>query len=149
MTIPRRMLRLTLVGFAVAILLLSQALLAQEAKGKGEPPQFTRMKTLVGSWQGVDPGGKPIDVSYKLVSEGTAIMELLGSEGHAESMVTMYHPDREGLMMTHYCSMGNQPRLKLDKARSTDSTLVFTFHDVTNMQSPEEAHIHGDRKSVV
>jgi len=134
---------MVLVGFALAIVLSGATLLAQQTKEKEETPEFKRLKTLVGSWKGNDPEGKPINVSYTLVSEGTAIMEALGPPDHKESMVTMYHPDHGLLMLTHYCSMGNQPRLKLDPGKSSDSTLVFTFHDVTNMKSPDEAHIHG------
>jgi hypothetical protein len=55
----------------------------------------------------------------------------------------MYHLDHGRLMLTHYCSMENQPRLQMETGKSSDSTLVFTFRDATNMSSPDEAHIHG------
>lgn len=139
----RRIVRTAFAVLVLAVFFSQATLVAQDMKEKAIPPEFGKIRTLVGSWKGTDPTGKPILVSYKLVSEGTAVLEMLGSEGHAESMVTVYHPDHEGMMLTHYCSMGNQPRLKLDPAKSTDSTLVFTFHDVTNMLSPDEAHIHG------
>jgi hypothetical protein len=135
--------RKTLAGFALVMFLYGTTLLGQEMKEMGKSPELDRMKTLAGSWKGVDPEGKPINVSYKLVSEGTAVMEALGPVSHAESMVTMYHLDHGKLMLTHYCSMGNQPRLQLDRGKSSDSTFVFTFLDATNMKSLDEAHIHG------
>lgn len=139
----RRLVRITLGLLVLAAIFSAATLVARQMKEKATSPEFERLKTLVGSWKGTDPEGKPILVSYKLVSEGTAVLEMLGSEGHAESMVTMYHPDHGGLMLTHYCSMGNQPRMKLDPAKGSDSTLVFAFLDVTNMESSDEPHIHG------
>ena len=131
------------VHVAIAAILSCATLFAQEPVKKEASPEFNRMKALIGSWKGMDPGGQPITVSYTLVSEGTAILETLGPPEHKESMVTMYHPDQGRLMLTHYCSMGNQPRLQLDPGKSSDSTLVFTFRDATNLTSPDEAHIHG------
>lgn len=133
----------TVAGLALALCLSSATLAAQQMKEKESSPELDRMKGLVGTWKGIDSEGKPVNVSYKLVSEGTALMEALGSEGHAESMVTMYHLDQGLLMLTHYCSMGNQPRLQLDKRKGSDSTLVFTFRDGTNMKSVDDPHIDG------
>ncbi len=138
-----RVLRVALAVFSLAVALSVAMLAAQEAKEKTISPEFNRMKTLIGSWKGTDPEGKPINVSYKLISEGTVIMESLGPENHTESMVTMYHLDHGRMMVTHYCSMGNQPRMQMDAGKSSDTTLVFTFRDATNMQSADEAHIHG------
>ena len=128
---------------SLAFVFIGISLHGQEMKQKPSTPEFDRMKTLTGTWKGKDPQGKPVDVAYKVVSEGMAIMETLGVEDHAENMVTMYHLDHGRLMLTHYCSMGNQPRLQYDAAKSSDSTLVFTFRDATNMESKDEAHIHG------
>ena len=30
-------------------------------------------------------------------------------------MMTMYHADKTGLMLTHYCKLGNQPRMRADR----------------------------------
>ncbi len=142
--IPARMSRVMLTLLMPLVLMFGPALFAQQVQEKATAsPEFERMKSLLGSWKGTDPKGAPVDVSYKLVSEGTAIMEVLGVEGHAENMVTMYHLDNGRLMGTHYCSMGNQPRLQLNAGKSSDSTLVFTFRDATNMQSVNDPHIHG------
>ncbi len=76
--------------------------------GAAEPAasSWDRMKSLVGTWQGTFEG-KPARVTYALVSDGTALMETLESHDSSQ-MVTVYHPDGSTLLMTHYCSIGNQ-----------------------------------------
>jgi len=103
----------------------------------GEPPAnpaWEKVKSLVGEWEGSSEG-KSAHVSYKAVSNGTAVMETM--EGpDATQMVTLYHPDGASLLMTHYCSMGNQPRMRskgLEKGR-----LDFAYLDATNIGSPGE-----------
>jgi len=72
-------------------------------------------------------------VSYRLVSSGTALMETLEDED-ASQMVTVYHPDGQSLLMTHYCSMGNQSRMRATGLR--DQGLDFSYVDATNLASP-------------
>ena len=102
---------------------------------------FEKLKSLVGIWKGTTSEGKAIMLTYKLVSGGTTIMETNDSEEHKDGMITMYHLDGGKLMMTHYCSMGNQPRMKAS-AISTDGKLSFSFVDGTNM-SKSDAHMHS------
>ena len=102
-----------------------------------------QFKPLVGSWKGTDPQGKPLTLSYKMVSEDKTLMESLGIGGIEESMITMYHLDNGGVMATHYCSMGNQPRMRLDRKKSNDHTFSFVFQDATNLKSKKDPHING------
>ncbi len=102
-----------------------------------------QFKGLIGSWKGTDPQGKPLTLSYKMVSEDKAVMETLGIGGKEESMITMYHLDNDGVMATHYCSMGNQPRMRLDRKKSDDHTFSFVFKDATNLKSRKDPHING------
>jgi len=101
---------------------------------------FDKMKSLVGVWKGKDAKGGPVEVSYRLVSAGNSVMETLNMPGHKEDMITMYHQDGDNLMMTHYCSMGNQPRMRAAGGDHPDA-IDFKFVDGTNM-SPEDPHMH-------
>ena len=74
---------------------------------------FEKLKPLVGNWQGKSSEGKPVAITYALVSDGSALMETLRA-GSEPEMVTVYYPDGDRLMMTHYCSMHNQPRMRAD-----------------------------------
>jgi len=104
-------------------------------------PGFDKIKSLEGSWTGKDDEGKIVTLEYKIVSAGTALMESLNMEDHPDAMVTMYHIDKDKLMMTHYCSMGNQPRMKAGKMSDNGSTISFSMVDATNLASKNDAHM--------
>jgi hypothetical protein len=98
---------------------------------------FDKMKSLAGTWEGKMSDGQTVTMTYTLVSGGTAVM----ADGIHDSMVTMYALDGNRLLMTHYCGMGNQPRMSA--ALSPDGkTLEFTFVDATNLASPQAGHMH-------
>jgi hypothetical protein len=131
---------------APLVLLIAFAVTACSAQMHHEAmsaPGLVQFKTLVGSWKGTDPQGKPLSLSYKMVSEGKALMETLGMDGKEQSMITMYHLDNDGVMATHYCSMGNQPRMRLDKKKSNDHAFSFVYQDATNLKSKKDAHMNG------
>ncbi len=87
---------------------------------------FERLKTLVGTWEAQGSNGERTQITYELVSDGSAVLE------KASGMVTMYHRDGANLMMTHYCSAGNQPRLRATDFSTLPQKLHFSFLDVTN-----------------
>jgi hypothetical protein len=122
--------------------LTATALIAGTPPGANIGTGFDKVKDLVGSWKGTDAKGTGIDVSYKLVSADHTIMETLDFEGKKENMVTMYHLDGNRTMLTHYCSMGNQPRMALDRKKSSGDRLAFSFIDATNLKSKSDAHMH-------
>lgn len=103
---------------------------------------FDKLKTLAGDWQGTGSDGKMRTVSYQLAAGGTALVETLSPEGEP-SMVSLYHRDGETLMMTHYCSASNQPRMRAEIPPGDLNTLEFVFVDVTNLVKPTDGHIHG------
>ncbi len=103
-------------------------------------PDFERMKSLVGEWKGTSMDGKPGMVTYTLVSDNSALMERLAMGGESE-MVTMYHPDGDRLMMTHYCSAHNQPRMRSQAVAAESKKITFDFVDVTNLSSLDAGHM--------
>jgi hypothetical protein len=130
--------------FAVATLfaLMGATLLAGEPEGKGSSG-FDKLKALVGVWQGTTKDGKPVQVSYKLVSAGTSLMETLDMGEQKENMITMYHLDGDNILMTHYCSMGNEPRMRASASFGRDNTITFKFVDVANLAAADAPHMHG------
>ena len=114
----------------------------------GTNPAWEKMKSLVGEWEGtMNHGGMamPVKASYSLVSDGTSLMERLDAPDHHE-MITMYYPDGSRVMMTHYCSEGNQPRMRAQAAAGEPKSLAFDLVDVTGLASPQAEHM---RKLVV
>ena len=101
-------------------------------------PGFEKLKLLVGEWQGKGADGKIVHVSYNITAGNTAVMETL-KMADGQTMVTIYHPDNEKLLMTHYCILNNQPRMQ---AAGDDKSLSFSLVDVTNLSSPNAPHMH-------
>ncbi|HEX7571556.1 MAG TPA: hypothetical protein VF514_00580 [Bacteroidota bacterium] len=104
-----------------------------------------KMKSLLGSWKGRDAPGKSVDVTYTYVADSTAIMESLDIGATKENMVTVYTLDNGRTVLTHYCSMGNQPRMKLDGSKSSENMLVYGYVDATNVKSERDAKMHDLR----
>lgn len=125
----------------IAIGSLLTCLIATDGWAQGMSSEsFDKLKKLEGNWKGVKPDGEPVDVSYNITSGGSAIVETLMPEGEPD-MVTVYHMDGEKLIMTHYCSAGNQPRMEVSS--TNDGYLDFTFVDATNLKSKSEGHMQG------
>jgi len=101
---------------------------------------FDKLKTLVGQWQGQKSDGKPVTMTYELVSNGSSLMETI-EPGGEENMVTMYLAEGDHLLLTHYCSMGNQPRMRAQVPAGEIKALDFAFVDATNMAKPTDAHM--------
>jgi hypothetical protein len=106
------------------------AFLAFGALGAAPGGDWKKLESLVGAWQGTAEG-RPVSVSYALVSNGTALMETLDG-GHDAQMITMYTPDGAFILATHYCAAGNQPRMRA-AASADGKSLDFQFVDVSNV----------------
>jgi hypothetical protein len=104
-------------------------------------PNFGPLASLVGEWQGKDPEGKPMAVSYQWTGGGTTLVETM-TKAQTPVMMTMYHADTGGLMLTHYCKLGNQPRMRADMPEGDAKTLAFHFVDITNLSKPTDPHMH-------
>jgi hypothetical protein len=106
---------------------------------------FDRVKGLAGSWKGhhTTPDGPPMEVEYRLTGNGSAVTERLFA-GSPHEMLSVYYLERGELVLTHYCAMGNQPRMKL-VAGGRDGELRFDFAGGTNLDAASSTHIHGGR----
>jgi hypothetical protein len=114
---------------------------ATAATGAAAPARaaFERLKTLAGHWTG-SMQGQPYSLDYRVASGGSVVMATLFPDTDHE-MITMFHLDGDELVATHYCSGGNQPRMRFDAAASTADELRFAFVGGSNMQ-PGDPHIH-------
>lgn len=106
-------------------------------------PEFEKMKTLVGTWQGkVDIGQGPVDmtVQFRLLAGGTVLEERC-FPGTPNEMITMYYEQNGKLALTHYCMMGNRPGMLLKS--SDDKTLRFDFDESCTVDAAKETHMHA------
>ena len=107
---------------------------------------FEKLKTLAGDWHGTvgERGkGEAGTVTYRLIANGSALAETLFA-GTPHEMITLYHLDRDKLVLTHYCAAGNQPKLALTR-KSSPELLDFDFVSGTNMKSKKDEHMHALR----
>jgi hypothetical protein len=107
----------------------------------GPDQTFTRLKSLVGDWQGRTEGGRTFLVSYRLIASDSVLVETWTMSPTRTSM-TVYHMDGATLIATHYCPQRNQPRLQYHPKLS-GQRLEFRFRDATNLQDPHAAHQHA------
>jgi hypothetical protein len=119
----------------IGALALVGAALASLARPSDEaPPSWKQLISLVGDWEG-RMGDGTVRLSYRLVSNGTALLETMNAPDSSE-MVTVYHPDGDTLLMTHYCSLGNQSRMRALGLK--EGALDFGYVDGTNQKSPDQ-----------
>ncbi len=143
-----RSLPVTLALFALLAALvavpLRPALAAEQPVGTPRTPNagFDMMKSLVGEWVSTAKEEKPTTLTYQLVSDGTALMEMTSEHGAPMAMVTLYHPDGDDLLMTHFCSANNQPRMRCTKPAAGAKSLSFDFVDCSNLPTPATGHMH-------
>lgn len=148
-----RIRRVWLCGFVLAITCGAWAQTPQEPTktepAKTEPAfkqskvqssaEWDKVKSLAGEWLG-KMGTYEVSSTYQVVGAGSAVMMLLPGEKPGEEMITMFHPDGKDILVTHYCSAKNQPRMKLAPS-SNPNELRFKFLDVTNVGDPAEGHM--------
>lgn len=124
---------------------------AQPAKAEaraGAPAQtetqakFERLKKLAGVWQSAkDKDGNQCTAIYRVTGNGSAVTETLMA-GTPHEMISVYAMDGDSILMTHYCAVGNAPRMK-SKAGGTSNVIAFDFKDATNLKSDKDGHMHG------
>jgi hypothetical protein len=79
---------------------------------------------------------------FRVTAGGHAVeeREMIGTP---MEMVTLYHLRDEELVATHYCALGNQPRMKAE-TKFTNRSLVFSCDGIPgNAKSHDEEHVHG------
>ena len=114
------------------------------AKATGTNPGLEKLKKLAGTWVEADKDGKPTDkvVSVvKVTAGGSAVQETL-FPGEPMEMVSVYHLDGPDLVMTHYCVLGNQPRMKADP-NSPPNQIRWVFAGGTNLDPAKDPHMHA------
>jgi hypothetical protein len=132
---PRTLLAISL------CLLLGAVLAAQEMHPAAHTTlAFDQLKSLAGEWQGKTTSGSPVKLTYTVVSNGSAVMEdLLPSKN--DEMITMYTLDGERLVVTHYCSAGNQPTMQTAASPAANGKYDFSFVRVSGTKTPDEGHM--------
>ena len=120
----------------VGFILASVAMLAQSAAMQS----FQTLKSLAGTWEGKSVAGTPVHTSFQVTSGGATLIQMLTVTGWPEKP-TLYHLDGQRVMLTHYCSANNQPRMVAAPVDKPGSSLDFSLLDITNLARPEAFHM--------
>lgn len=120
------------------------------ARGEDKPakpapshPGLEKLKSLAGTWVEADKDGKPTEkvVSViKVIAGGSAVQETT-FPGQPMEMMSVYHTDGADLVMTHYCVLGNQPRMKANP-KSPANQIKWEFAGGTNLNPAKDTHMH-------
>jgi hypothetical protein len=151
------MMRRSLVCGLVLTLVLTLSLTSYgEGKPGAKPPapptnvNLEKMKKLAGTWLAADKDGKPTDQVasiIKVTAGGSAVHETL-FPGQPQEMVSIYTADGPDLIMTHYCVLGNQPRMKAD-SNSPSNQIVFRFIGGGNLNPEKDKHMHEATLTII
>lgn len=90
-------------------------------------------RSVPGRWIATTADGASVPVEFHLIAGGSAMLETFGRAGHQTA--TTYHADGPGLVATHYCAQGNQPRLRAQTGDGRRVVLVMT--DATGVDPGE------------
>lgn len=135
----------TAVAGAVLVLALGAGARGQGPPAKATPahPGLEKLKALAGTWVEADKDGKATDKVasvFRVIGGGSTVHETI-FPGTPMEMVSVYHLDGADLVMTHYCALGNQPRLKADP-KSAPNQMKWNFAGGTNFDPAKDMHMH-------
>src|SRR5262249_20178600 len=71
---------------------------------------------------------------------GSAVVETI-FPGTEHEMVSVIHRDGPDLLLTHYCMLGNQPKMKAS-GKGENNKVEFKFVSATNLKSEKDKHMH-------
>lgn len=125
-----------------ALFLIASPPFAQMKAPAALNPAFEQLKSLTGEWVGAEGSGISVKVTYQVVSAGSVVMERIQPKGEPE-MITMYTLEGDRILLTHYCSAGNQPVMQTAPVSAATGKLEFSFVRLGGAKSPEEGHMVG------
>ena len=108
----------------------------------GAPEVFEQLKQLAGNWEAVLPGFGKISSSVRVVSNGKALEETLGTPADNELSVYTLNADR--ILLTHFCALtpdGHQVRLQTAPLGPASDPLDFGFESAINLHSDAAPHM--------
>ena len=111
------------------------ALVVSAARGSAAPSPLDSFKQLQGTWS-IRSDGKALNIqmTYQLASKDTIVTEQFGRE------LSVFAMDGAALTMTHYCNVGNQPRLRL-KQSTTSNVYEFDLYEIVSPEGAPTDHV--------
>jgi hypothetical protein len=107
------------------------------------------LTALQGEWQMQDEAGQWITGTVFTVSSNDSVIREVMFPGTPNEMTNLYHMDGTDAVVTHYCAVGNQPRMVAAGITETPEgpAIDYTFDSVSNLR-PEHTHVMGGLRLV-
>jgi hypothetical protein len=135
------------IGIVAGLMLAAASLAAEPAAAtatRPSSPALERFKALAGDWVSAEDNEMvkkgDLVARYTVTGGGSAVVETI-FPGTAHEMVTVYHADGPDLVLTHYCTEGNQPRMRARDAHGT--RFDFAFDGGSNIDPQRDRHMHS------
>jgi len=106
------------------------------------PGPYEQLAALAGEWEADLPGFGKLRNSIRLVSNGTAVEETIGTPADTETSI--YTRDGGALLLTHFCALtpeGHVARLAMQPRRGTHDSLEFVYVGSSNLPAPDSPHM--------
>lgn len=111
------------------------------ASAQQKAASFSQVARLAGDWQltddqgNVQQGEHAATTRFEVSSGGKIVREIM-FVGQPHEMTNMYHFDGEQLVVTHYCAVGNQPRMRA--AHVSPGRIAFKLDQVSNFTAKDQ-----------
>jgi len=129
--------------FILVFSLLSASAFAHDMPSPVIAKDFEAMKALLGTWEGkAKMGGKDVatNVSYKLTSGGTAIIETL-AEGTPHEMVLGLFDSRQ--QSGHDPLLCGRQSARMALKKTDGKTFAFEMNGTKGIENPKDMHMHA------
>ena len=126
----------------LTLLFAAIACAAEGGAGAAAADAYEQLAALAGEWQADLPGFGKLTDSIRVVSNGTAVEETIGTP--ADNETSLYTRDGQRLLLTHFCALtpqGHIARLATQPLQGTPVRLEFNFVAATNLPRPDAAHM--------
>lgn len=135
--------RTALLAALILTLGLATPMHAEDAQGTvyNAESALNALKQLEGEWMGTPAdGGSATLVRYEVIAAGGTVVKTY-APGSPSEMLTVYHMDGDALVLTHYCALDNQPRMRFVPS-DRPGEIRFAFDGGTNFDPAIDAHAH-------
>ena len=108
------------ISFLITLFLITNAFAADDKV------TFNQLKQLEGKWIGTlnssNGTSKPINISYSIKSNGSALLEESNEGGN--EMMTIINLQNDKILSTHYCAAMNRPVSELQESNQGNITFI-------------------------
>jgi hypothetical protein len=125
--------------FAAA--LLAGAAVCGSAQAESPGP-YEELAALAGEWEANLPGFGELRNSIRLVSNGAAVEETIGTP--ADNETSLYTREGGVVLLTHFCALtpgGHVARLAMQPRKGAHDPLEFVYVGSSNLPAPDSPHM--------